>query len=61
MSLKGDLPISSEIIAEIAAQSQLRFRNFQLGMAQYLAAQVPEWQPSAKVVAQIGSSRLLEY
>jgi polyhydroxyalkanoate synthase len=30
-------------------------------MAQYLAAQVPDWQPEAMVVAEIGSSRLLDF
>lgn len=53
--------MTAALEAEIALQSEQIFANFNRGLAMYLQAQVPDWQPDASIIAEIGGSRLLDY
>lgn len=61
MSLKPESPISKEAVSDVADLCQQKFADFKEGMALYLQAKVPNWQPRAEVIAEIGGSRLLDY
>jgi polyhydroxyalkanoate synthase len=49
------------LATDVARLAQQKFLAFQSGIAQYLQAQVPDWQAQAQLVAELGCSRLLDY